>query len=78
MRISVVSLLKLPRIASEPRPSPFMRSVISRACAECNCEFAHTQLHSAHAREITDSINGEGLGSEASQEGTLGSLWHVP
>ena len=28
-------------------------------------EFAHSQLHSARAREITDRINGEGLGSEA-------------
>ena len=28
--------------------------------------FAHTQLHSARARAITDLVNGEGLGSEAS------------
>ena len=40
-------------LASEPRPSPFMRSVISRARAECNCEWANS------------AINGEGLGSEA-------------
>ena len=36
-----------------PRPSPFI------------AEFAHTQLHSALARVITDRVNGEGLGSEA-------------
>ena len=39
----------------KPRPSPFI------------AEFAHTQLHSARAREITDRINGEGLGSEAKE-----------
>ena len=62
-------------VASEPRPSLFTRSVIARARAECNCvwanfaingEFAHTQLHSARAHEITDRVNGDlGLGSEA-------------
>ena len=53
---------------------PFTRSAIARARAECNCvwagklaEFAHTQLHSALARVITDRVNGEGLGSEASR-----------
>ena len=38
----------------KPRRSPFI------------AEFAHIQLYSARAREITDRINGEGLGSEAS------------
>ena len=39
------------QLASEPRPSPFMRSVISRARAECNCEWANSAI-----------INGEGPG----------------
>ena len=30
-------------LASEPRPSPFMRSVISRARAECNCVWANSE-----------------------------------
>ena len=38
-----------PNVASEPRPSPFMRSVISRARAECNCVWANS------------AISGEGL-----------------
>ena len=37
------------KVASEPRPFPFMRSVISCAHAECNCVWAN-------------SANGEGLG----------------
>ena len=32
-------------LASEPRPSPFMRSVISRACAECNCVWANSAIN---------------------------------
>ena len=42
-----------PCVVFKPRPSPFI------------AEFAHTQLHSARAHEITDRINGEGLGSDA-------------
>ena len=45
-------------LAPEPRPSPFTRYVIL-AHAQI-AEFAHTQLHSARARVITDGRkNGE-------------------
>ena len=45
-------------LAPEPKPSPFTRYVIL-AHAQI-VEFAHTQLHSARAREITDGRkNGE-------------------
>ena len=55
-----------------------MWSIIACAHAEYNCvwanfvgrlwffmEFAHTQLHSACVGAITDHLNREGLGSEA-------------
>ena len=45
----------------KPRPSTFL------------AEFANTQLHSARAHAITDRVNGEGLGSEA----TLAEFAHT-
>ena len=47
-------------LASEPRPSPFTRSVIASARAECNCVWAN------HA------INEEGLGFKITWGYTLG------
>ena len=61
-------IIILAEISSEnllPIRADFVTERDKRGRPGFRAEFAHSQLHSAHARDITDRINGEGLGSEA-------------